>query len=242
MIEGDTPSFLSLMNNGLASYMNPTFGGWGGRYIWRQPWLESRPYWTNGRNSRDTVVGTDGKSYTSDQATIWRWREAYMHDFAARIEWSVAEVGNANHNPDVTVNGQPGKAPIALDVTVGTPVKLDASESRDRDGHTLKYSWSFYAEAGSGMPGRGGGRGAGRGEPARAGGGGVVAGIPPAPAGGRTTPQPRVTITDAGKAVATVTPNSAGVAHVILAVTDNGTPSLASYRRIIFTIQAGRPR
>ncbi len=44
--------------------------------------------------------------------------------------------------------------------------------------------------------------------------------------------------------VATVTPNSPGVAHVILAVADNGTPSLTSsltsYRRIILTIQAGR--
>ena len=265
MIEGDTPSFLSLMNNGLASYINPTYGGWGGRYIWRQPWLESRPYWTNGRNSRDTVVGTDGKNYTSDQATIWRWREAYMHDFAARMDWTIADVGKANHNPDVTVNGQPGKAPIAIEATVGTPVKLDASASKDRDGNALKYAWFFYSEAGSGMPGgggrggfgggfgggggaAGGGRGAGRGEPARAGGAGgagggrpggapVVAGIPPGPAGGRGTPTPRVAIATANTAVATVTPNSAGVAHVILAVADNGTPSLTSYRRIIMTIQ-----
>ena len=50
--------------------LNPTFGGWGGRYVWRQPWLETRPYWTNARGSRDTVVGIDGKTYTSDQATI----------------------------------------------------------------------------------------------------------------------------------------------------------------------------
>ena len=49
-----------------------------------------------------------------------------------------------------------------------------------------------------------------------------------------------VTVTDGATPVATMTPNSAGVAHVILAVTDNGTPSLTSYRRIILTIQAGR--
>ena len=35
--EGDTPSFLGLIDNGLASAMSPTFGGWGGRYVWRQP-------------------------------------------------------------------------------------------------------------------------------------------------------------------------------------------------------------
>src|SRR5262249_36909819 len=35
--EGDTPSFLGLIDNGLASAMSPAFGGWGGRYVWRQP-------------------------------------------------------------------------------------------------------------------------------------------------------------------------------------------------------------
>ena len=107
IIEGDTPSFLGLINNGLESYMSPTFGGWGGRYVWRQPWLETRPSWTRTRAaSRDTVVGTDGKRYTSDQATIWRWRQAFQHDFAARMDWTIKDVAQANHNPDVVVNGQ----------------------------------------------------------------------------------------------------------------------------------------
>jgi len=39
------------------------------------------------------------------------------------------------------------------------------------------------------------------------------------------------------RSTATVVPNTAGVAHVILAVTDNGRPSLTSYRRVILTIQ-----
>jgi hypothetical protein len=33
---------------------------------------------------RDTVAGVDGQRYTSDQATIWRWRKAFQNDFAAR--------------------------------------------------------------------------------------------------------------------------------------------------------------
>ena len=219
IIEGDTPSFLSLMDNGLVSYMNPTFGGWGGRYVWRQPWLESRPYWTNSRGSRDTVVGTDGKNYTSDQATIWRWRQAFQHDFAARMDWTIKEVAQANHNPALVVNGVDGKAPLMLNAVVGTPVTLDASKSSDRDKNTLQYSWFFYPEAGSGLPG------AGRG-------GGGFGG------GGRGAPTPRITIANSTAAVATVTPNTAGVAHVILAVTDNGVPALTSYRRVILTVQA----
>lgn len=211
IIEGDTPSFLGLMNNGLVSYMNPTFGGWGGRYVWRQPWLEARPYWTNSRGSRDTVVGTDGKSYTSDQATIWRWREAFQHDFAARMDWTIKDVAQANHNPELVVNGVEGKAPLMLDGRVGSAISLDASKSRDRDGNTLKYSWFFYPEAGTGLPNPGGGRGAG---------------------------PPRVTISNGTTPVAMVMPNTPGIAHVILAVTDSGTPSLTSYRRVILTIQS----
>jgi cellulose-binding protein len=236
IIEGDTPSFLSLMNNGLVSYMNPTFGGWGGRYVWRQPWLETRPYWTNSRGSRDTVVGTDGKTYTSDQATIWRWREAYQHDFAARMDWTIKDVAQANHNPEAVVNNVEGKAPLMLDATVGTPITLDASKSHDRDKNTLKYSWFFYPEAGSGLPNTGPGRQGGGGLPP----GGVArgTGIPSALPGARPTPTPRVTVTNGNTAVATVTPNTPGVAHVILAVTDNGEPALTSYRRVILTIQS----
>jgi hypothetical protein len=210
IIEGDTPSFLGLMNNGLVSYMNPTFGGWGGRYVWRQPWLETRPYWTNSRNSRDTVIGIDGRSYTSDQATIWRWREAYQHDFAARMDWTIKDAAHANHNPDVSINGVGGKAPIMIDAVVGTPMTLDATASRDRDGNTLRYAWFFYPEAGTGLPNSG---------------------------GGRPALMPRVTVRDEKTPVATVIPNTPGTAHVILAVTDNGEPSLTSYRRVLLTIR-----
>ena len=96
--EGDTPSFLGLINNGLASFMSPTYGGWGGRYVWRTFYGEPRPFWTQGGdsfpgrdNSKDTVTGVDGRTYTSDQATIWRWRTAFQHDFAARMDWTIKE-------------------------------------------------------------------------------------------------------------------------------------------------------
>jgi hypothetical protein len=49
-----------------------------------------------------------------------------------------------------------------------------------------------------------------------------------------------VAIDDADTPRATITPRVAGIAHVILAVEDTGTPSLTSYRRIILRIQ--RPR
>jgi hypothetical protein len=240
--EGDTPSFLGLIDNGLASAMSPTYGGWGGRYVWRQFYGEPRPFWTQGGdsypgrdNSRDTVVGQDGKTYTSDQATIWRWRTAFQHDFAARLDWTIKDAREANHNPEVVVNGRPGKAPVLVDAVVGTPLTLDASGTRDPDGNALTYRWFFYPEAGTGIPG----------QPVVAaglapiGGGGIPGqgGIPSAPEGGPREPAPRVTLENAGTSRAAVVPRAAGTAHIILVVEDDGTPSLTSYRRIILTIK-----
>jgi hypothetical protein len=243
--EGDTPSFLGLLDNGLASAMSPAFGGWGGRYVWRQFYGEMRPSWTQGGDSfpgrdssRDLVVGSDGNTYWSDQATIWRWRKAFQHDFAARMDWTVKGAREANHNPEVVVNGRAGKEPLVVEARVGTPVTLDATGTRDPDGNVFHYSWFFYPEAGTGIPGRpvfAGSPWARRGPPPGAG------GIPSAPEGGLPPPTPRVTLQDDATAKATVVPNVAGIAHVILAVEDDGVPSLTSYRRIIFNIQPAPP-
>ena len=239
--EGDTPAFLHLINNGLASYMSPAYGGWGGRYVWRQFYGETRPHWTQGGdsypgmdNSRDTVEGIDGKTYTSDQATIWRWRQAFQHDFAARMDWTIKPVAEANHSPEVSVDGRAGKEPLTIAARVGSPVILDAAGTHDPDGDALRYTWFFYPEAGTGIPGQP----VFAGSPFAPGGGEAGAGgIPSSPAGGPPQPRARVTIQNANSSKATVTPQVAGIAHVILAVEDNGSPSLTSYRRIILNIQ-----
>ncbi len=242
--EGDTPAFLGLINNGLASFMSPTYGGWGGRYVWRQYYGETHPTWTQGGdsfpgrdNSKDTVIGTDGNTYTSDHATIWRWRTAFQHDFAARMDWTVKGVGDTNHNPVVVVNKQPGKAPVTVDAVVGVPIVLDGTETRDPDGHTLKYTWFFYPEAGTGIPSR---PVAARGRPP--GGAAGQGGIPSAPAGGPPPRPARVIVEQATEAKTTVVARVAGIAHVILAVEDSGSPSLTSYRRVILNIKPAAAR
>ncbi|MEO7597764.1 MAG: nucleoside hydrolase-like domain-containing protein [Opitutus sp.] len=146
IMEGDTPAFLSLIANGLASDRNPGWGGWGGRYIHRQPFGESHAIWTN---SRDSVRRQNGEITTSHQATIWRWREAYQHDFAARMDWCVKPVDQANHNPRLVVNGSPGKAVLEISAQPGDVISLSAAGSQDPDGQTLTYRWFHYPEAGN---------------------------------------------------------------------------------------------
>lgn len=150
IMEGDTPSFLGLIGNGLGSRTSPDYGGWGGRYVLYQTYAETRPIWTNAEGCQDTVVADNGMPYTSAQATIWRWREAYQHDFAARMDWCVAEeYDQANHNPVAVVAGDRTESVAHLAVKPGQTVSLDASGTKDPDGDNLSFRWFVYAEAGT---------------------------------------------------------------------------------------------
>lgn len=148
IMEGDTPTFLYLINNGLSDPEHPDYGSWGGRYEFYTPrtrkWFpepETRPIWTD---AEDEVLGTDGAWHNSNKATIWRWRQAYQNDFAARMDWCVKPYAAANHPPVATL----GHAP-ALTARSGERVTLSAKGSTDPDGHQLSYEWILYLEAGS---------------------------------------------------------------------------------------------
>jgi len=150
-METDTQTYLWLIPNGLRSSQSPTYGGWGGRYDLYTPEGEFRPIYSD---SEDTVVVGDGLGeikgdkpgvYTVNQATIWRWREGYQHDFAARIDWaSTPNYKNANHPPLVVVQGE-----LDRDVKSSEIISLDASGTSDPDGDSLLYYWFHYKEAGS---------------------------------------------------------------------------------------------
>lgn len=208
LMEGDTPSFLYLISNGLGSPEHPNWGGWGGRYELYKPrtekWFlepETRPLWTN---AQDEVFGIDSFWHTSNHATIWRWREAYQNDFVARMDWTIKPYNEANHPPLPQLYHAE-----QLTAKPGEKVNLDATGSTDPDGNKLSYKWLYYGEPGTFTLST-----SRTGDPLK--------------------------IDDAEKAKASfVAPKEfgrPGTMHIILAVTDNGTPALTRYKRVIVTV------
>ncbi|WP_242126563.1 DUF1593 domain-containing protein [Sphingobium sp. Sx8-8] len=141
IMEGDTPAFLYLIPNGLGVPEAPDFGSWGGRY---GRLGAGQDIWTD---VTDTAMGQDGRLHSEAQASIWRWRDAYQGDFAARIQWSLASrYKDANHPPIIRIDRDRGMAPIARDMIAGQKLKLDLSGTRDPDGDTISLSCWQYKE------------------------------------------------------------------------------------------------
>ena len=207
IMESDSPSFMQLINNGLGSHVSPGYGGWGGRYAFKRIATGNGPIWTN---SRDSVTLPNGKTYTTDQATIWRWRAAYQHDFAARMDWCVKERGEANHNPVVVVENDESKKVLHKKVRPGDRVKLSAKGTADPDGNQLTYRWFHYSEAGSDL------------------------------ADFRQLAWKVDLTGESTQELSFVVPKKMprgrNDIHIILDVSDNGEPSLHAYRRVILLV------
>jgi hypothetical protein len=165
-MEGDTPSFLNLIPTGLSVPEHPEWGGWGGRYERYVPRPfppgetvtggiplapETRPIWTNADDSYTPMIPTSHsrsaaseKTFRGPLVTVWRWRDAYQNDMAARIAWTTRPFAEANHPPVPRLAHAD-----RLTVHSGDWIALDASPSSDPDGDSLSFQWFAYPEAGS---------------------------------------------------------------------------------------------
>lgn len=141
-MEGDTPSTLYVLPNGLGDPFNPHYGSWGGRYILVDLSGALALY----SDTTDYAIGQDDRLHVSNYASIWRWREAYQYDFAVRMQWTVKEFKDAVHQPVVVVNGSDSVRPYVLEVPGSTKIVLDASKSHDLNGRKLTYKWWHYRE------------------------------------------------------------------------------------------------
>jgi len=149
LMEGDTPSFLGLIDRGLGWDVSPAYGGWGGRYALFQPAGETRPIWTDNASTLDRVEVEPDRFESSNQATIWRWREHFQNDFAARMDWCVTDdFKKANHNPRPMLNGDRSTGVVTISAPAGSTVKLSAvgTDAGD-DCQAVKVTWWIYDEA-----------------------------------------------------------------------------------------------
>ncbi|KAL4885633.1 hypothetical protein BJY04DRAFT_180105 [Aspergillus karnatakaensis] len=150
IMEGDTPTFLYLIQNGLGVSEEPSYGSWGGRYDKVNPSTVVNV--NHYADAADRVSGINNRTYTSGAASIWRWREAYQNDFAARMQWSLPAAnasGSANHHPVISLNGSSSLSPLSLTVSPNGTITLDATDTYDPDNDTLSFRWFQYKEPGS---------------------------------------------------------------------------------------------
>ncbi|MEQ8338554.1 MAG: DUF1593 domain-containing protein [Cyclobacteriaceae bacterium] len=165
-MEGDTPAFLGIISNGLNEPEHPEWGGWGGRYELYKPDFanrkdgrsivtiapETRPIWTNANDTYTPylpdeygrAVIRDTTSFTGYKVTLWRWRDDFQNDFAARMDWCQNSFETANHPPVPVLTGEDH-----LTVNSEESIFLDASNSSDPDGDNLSFLWFNYKEAGT---------------------------------------------------------------------------------------------
>lgn len=216
--EGDSPTYLYLLPNGLNNPEEQWQGSWGGRFTRQKQknvnivvqeyggapctkgcFINELPYtdyWLYA-DAEDTWTH-EGHSYTNQWAPIFRWRTAFQHDFAARMDWCINDPDGANHPPVVVLDGDRGVKVKYVDASPGDKLSFDAGQSKDPDGDEVSYHWWVYPEAG--------------------------------------TYEGEVRIEGEKKSAAHLTvPPDLGEnnIHLIVSVTDKGTPSLTRYRRVV---------
>ncbi len=215
--KGDTPSFLYLIQNGLSDPEYPEWGSWGGRY---GPVNYGEGHFAD---TVDTIEDVDGQPLMSSPATVWRWREAFQSDFAARMQWTVKpRFEDVNHAPVAVVNHDHSLRPIKLDAQAGQSIVLDAGDSCDPDGDTgLTFKWWQYFEPSSRVNT-------------------AKRGVPALEFSSNVSSKVTVTIPPSEvvhKAARGSDPRANKQLHVILEVGDG---SLVAYRRIVLDVEGAR--
>ena len=218
--EGDSPTFLFLMQNGLNDPEQQWQGSWGGRFgrqksknvnVLAQEYAGAdcaKGCWVNEEPYLDYWMYADAydswsyenNTYNNQYCTILRWRTDFQNDFAARMDWCVNDYKNANHNPVAIINNDDTKQVLYQKTKIGASVSIDASDSYDPDGDKISYDWWIYKEAG--------------------------------------TYTEEVPISNNSSSLVQIEmPQDASgkTIHLILTLRDSGSPQLTTYRRVVLT-------
>jgi hypothetical protein len=225
--EGDTGTFLNLINVGLRSLEDPAWGGWAGRMrvggsgpFGRSAPLPVLPADTSGVARGLAPAGSNANAPSPSTAPSPappgfgnfrfppvparvvamnnRFFAAAQNDLAARLKWSVTpKYSDANHPPKIKIHG-----PLDISARPGSTVRLQGEVS-DPDHSAVTVTWWQDNDAGT-YPGD------------------ITFS---APAALTTT----FRVPDDAKTGQTI--------HAILEATDNGTPPLTRYQRVVITVQ-----
>ncbi len=202
--EGDSPSYMYVLENGLNFPEHVDWGGWGGRFDLRPVANVRSMDWVK-RNGLDETIYDPYYMVSSSEegcGAINRWRTDILNDFAARMQWSCCSKYNeANHHPVIKYNGDTSKEMICLSASPGQTLLFDASESYDPDKNALSYEWIYYQEPSTYTKG--------------------------------------INLEAKESKMNFKIPEDAGnsILHIILRVTDNGTPALSTYKRFVITVK-----
>lgn len=121
LAEGDTFTYLNLLDNGLRAHEDPTYGGWSGREV-------VLPDSLRGKSTRETLA------YQQQLVGIPDGTAAVMNGLSARLDWSITpDYAQANHEPQI-------EGPLALNVKAGETVSLKYKVS-DPDKDPVVCRW-----------------------------------------------------------------------------------------------------
>lgn len=193
-VEGDTPSFLHILPNGLNNPNSPKEAGWGGY----------SQFGIGNDNLTYCYTNWTGEAKQISDNYFKYFFPAIFNNFAARMDW--ASYGKGNRNPIVLINGSKGFGQIHIETSSKSVISLDASKSKDPDNNNLKYKWWIQPEASI-----------------------LAEGI-----------KIDDFILNDDKSIAKlVVPEeaSSSIIHIICEVSDDGEPSLTSYRRVIVEVK-----
>lgn len=133
--EGDTPAFLYLISAalGLNDPADPTMGSWGTMF--------------------KKMEGPFPANYFStckvDANELMRWVPDVKNSFMNRLDWSVKEPEEVNHEPVAVIGKDRGNRIIRMKVEPGKTLQLDASGSFDPDRDQISFQWFVYESAGT---------------------------------------------------------------------------------------------
>jgi hypothetical protein len=201
--EGDSFTFMNMLNNGLRAWEDGSYGGWGGRqsktsFSWSTPVPDSSKRDTS---STGTIISSASLNNLlggkKDSVVYPDFFPVAENDFGTRMKWSVTNnYKDANHEPVISIKGQ-----LNILAHQGEKVLL-SSEVKDPDGDVVSVKWWQF----------------------------------------RVGSYPKeVPIENANKTIASViVPKDAKpgqTIHLVIEATDNGSPALARYERLIITVQ-----